>query len=111
MSGSTTICRGNVFESIILKVTLTPVSVTATTIAEQSFTVQGLRITDMITAMQLQSAYNTAVVPVNLRVSAANTLTVAYYNSTGAGVIPPPGVYLIKMARPETPDALNPNLA
>lgn len=111
MSGSTTICRGNIFESILLKATLTPVAVAANSTVEQNFTVTGLRITDTVDLFYCQSAYTVNVVAVNIRISAANTLTVAYCNPTASPVTPPAGVYLVKMVRPETPDALNANLA
>lgn len=98
--GQQDICRGNLQSTIVLSVTLTPVSVNATTSAEQTFTVNGLLVGDQISAISLQAAWTVLVDIVNYRVSANNTLAVSFQNNTGGGLTPPSGTYLIEVNRP-----------
>lgn len=81
----------------VLSVPLTPVSVATVTIAEQSFTVTGLQVGDVI--VWTKPALANAVAPVNMRVSAANTLTVAYVNPTAGALTPTAETYLITVFR------------
>lgn len=97
----TTIPRGNMINSFVIAPTLTPVAVGANTAAEQSFTILGLQVGDQISAMSFNGAYTVNVDVANLRVSAANTLTISYQNNTGSSVTPPAGVYLIEINRLE----------
>lgn len=98
----TTINRGNVLYVIVAQVALTPVSVLANTTAEQTFTIQGLQTTDQVSGFSVNAApTNQDVSVVNYRVSAANTLSVAYQNGTGGNLTPQAGNYLIEINRPE----------
>lgn len=99
---STTINRGNVATTIILTSNMTPAAVSATTSSEQAFTVPGLQVGDQVSALQFQGAWTVLVDIVNLRVSAANTLSVSFQNSTGGSVTPPAGTYLLEVNRPES---------
>lgn len=98
---STTISRGNIIANFVFAPVLTPVSVGAATSAEQSFTLLGLQVGDIvqITANVAQTA---GITIGNARVSAANTLTVSFGNATAGGVIPAAGAYLIEVNRPES---------
>ena len=102
MPWSATLTRGNVLATLVAQVSLTPVSVAANTTAEQNFTIPGLLVGDQVSNFSLQSAYpNSDVSFVNLRVSAPNTLTVAYQNGTGGALTPPSGNYYIEVNRLE----------
>lgn len=98
--GEQTICRGNLQSTILMSVSLTPVSVNATTSAEQTFTVNGLLVGDQISGMILQAAWTVLVNIVNARVSANNTLAVSFQNGTGGALTPPAGTYLLEVNRP-----------
>ncbi len=99
MPGPSDIARGNIQLSMILGVPVTPVSVAANTTAEQGFTIPGLQIGDVV------SVTTPVVTPagigiVNARVSAANTLTVAYVNSTAGPLVPTAATYVLEVNRP-----------
>ena len=99
---STTINRGNVATTILMSLTLTPTAVGATTSAEQNFTVPGLLAGDQVSALQFQGAWTVLIDIVNLRVSAAGTLSVSFQNNTGGSLSPPAGTYLLEINRPES---------
>jgi len=92
---------GNVSGTFLLKTTLTPVSVAATTAAQQTFTVNGLQLGDQVSDVSLQAAWTVAATVVNAWVSANNTLAVSFYNGTGSPVTPPSGSYYIEINRPD----------
>ena len=77
--------------------TLAPTSVAAATIAEQSFTVTGLATTDRVFISAPGVTAGTGIV--NARVSAANTLMVAFANTTAGAVTPLAGVHQIVALR------------
>jgi hypothetical protein len=91
---------GNIQSTYLLQVTLTPVLVTTVTAAEQSFTIPGLLIGDQISDVSYLGAWTVAVSVTNYRVSAANTLSISYYNGTAGSVTPPAGTYLVEVNRP-----------
>lgn len=97
---STTICRGNILYNILVGATLTPVAVAQNITAEQSFTVQGLQVNDMVQVAS-QVAQTAGISVSNSRVSAANTLTIAFANITGGSLTPVSGSYSIEVNRPE----------
>ena len=100
----TTIQRGNTIFDQYLTVSLAPVAVAANTTAEQNFTVPGTVSGDVVTQFSyIGGAFpNSDVSMVNIRVAAANTITVAYQNGTGGGLTPPSGQYIVGIARIET---------
>ncbi len=97
---STTICRGNILYNILVGVTITPAAVLANITAEQSFTVQGLQVNDYV-QVAAQAAQTAGVGVVNARVTAANTLTIAFCNFTSGTLTPVAGSYSIEVNRPE----------
>ena|ERR1700674_52049 len=99
MPGST-LGRGNILAQFLIGPTLTPVSVAASTAAEQNFTIRGLQLNDSI---QINSTViQTAGLGIaNARVSAADTLTVLFSNSTAGALVPVAGIYLLDVNRPE----------
>lgn len=66
---------------------LSPVSVAINTVAEQSLTVTGVLATDFIFAVN-KVTNQAGLGIVNVRVSAANTLSVAFMNDTGTIITP-----------------------
>ncbi len=101
----TTINRGNVLYTILVGPTLTPVAVAASTAAEQSFTVRGLLTTDVVD-VTFNGAQTAGLGVGNARVSAADTLTIMFANSTAGILTPAAGQYNITVSRPENPGAL-----
>ena len=82
----------------VFEVSIVPVSVAANTVAEQAFTVTGVR-GDM--AINVTPPSITAGVGLSsARVSANDTAQVAFVNPTGGALTPPSGVYKFKTTRP-----------
>jgi hypothetical protein len=90
---------GNIQSSFILTVSITPAATAATTTLEQTFTVPGLQVGDILT-ISPQFAISTLVTIENARVSAANTLAIAFNNSTAGSLTYPSGSYAIEVNRP-----------
>lgn len=100
MPGSSTISRGNMILDTLLSATLSPASVANATVAEQTFTVQGLQVTDFVNVSKPTTQTGLGIV--NSRVSALNTLAIAFINVTSATITPTASeVYAINVSRPE----------
>jgi hypothetical protein len=99
---SSTIGRGNILYDGMLQVTLTPVSVAASTAVEQNFTIQGLQVNDFVD-VNCNSAQTAGLSIGNARVSAANTLTLEFSNATAGALTPASAVYNINVLRAEGP--------
>lgn len=76
---------------------LTPVSVAANTTADQTFTVTGLVVSDIITVNK--PSLDAGIGIVNVRVSAVNTLAITYGNFTGSPIVPSSETYTIVSVR------------
>ena len=90
---------GNIQSAFILTVTLTPAATAANTTLEQTFTVPGLQIGDIL-SVSPQFALTTLVTVENARVSAANTLAIAFNNSTAGSLTYQTGSFGIEVNRP-----------
>lgn len=101
MPGPTTISRGNLINTLVLQVNLTPVAVAGNSTVEQTFNINGLISSDQVSAFSFQGAYSVNVDAINFRVASANTLTVAFQNPTGSPVTPPAGNYFLEINRVE----------
>lgn len=97
---STTIPRGNILLNLAIAPTLTPVSVLANTTAEQTFTIQGLMVGDLMN-VYANVAQTAGIGIVSARVSAANTLSIGFSNSTAGALTPVAGAYNVEINRPE----------
>lgn len=97
----TMIARGNIVTTYLMGPTLTPVAVAQAITAEQSFTVRGLLVGDYVN-VSCNVAQTAGVGVANARVSAADTLTIGFSNSTAGSLTPAAGVYLIELNRAET---------
>ena len=82
----------------VISLAVVPVSVAAALVAEQSFTLVGLLLGDVITVVK--PAISNSVAIVNARVSAVNTLTLAYINPTAGALVPAAETYLVTVSRP-----------
>jgi len=107
MTNPNTPSMGNIKGQWVMAVTLSPATVAATSTAEQTFTVTGLAMGDMV---DLQK--NSAMVPglgiVNSRVSAANTLAVTFVNTTNYVQTPAASeVYFLTVTRAENLSTTN----
>lgn len=78
-------------------VALTPISVAANTTAEQTFTVNGLTTSDIVTVNK--PSLDAGIGICGARVSAANTLAVTYGNFTGGAIVPSAETYKIMSVR------------
>jgi len=97
---STNVVRGNLQFSALLGPTLSPISVAPNTVAEQTFTVTGLLVGDFVNVTKPTTQAGLGIV--NARVSAANTLALAFMNATAATITPTASeVYNIAVDRPE----------
>ena len=79
-------------------VSLNPASVAANTVAEQTFTVTGLQVGD--TVISINKPTTSAGLGISgMRVSAANTLAVAFNNNTAGAIDAGAETYKIVVAR------------
>ena len=95
-----TIARGNILYDSMLQVTITPVSVAASTAAEQTFTILGLQL-NVFLDVNCNIAQTAGITIGNVRVSALNTMSVEFANSTAGALVPAAGVYNINVTRAE----------
>jgi hypothetical protein len=91
---------GNILGAGVFTVSITPVSVAASTSVEQSFTVPGVRVGDYVAVVSPSLAAGVGVE--QARVTAANTVAITFQNSTLAGVVPAAGAYQFLAVRPES---------
>lgn len=84
----------------VLTVTLSPAEVAANTSAEQTFTVTGLAVGDIVLKVEKPTT-QAGLGIVGSRVSAANTLAVTFMNTTAAAITPTASQsYFIAVHRP-----------
>lgn len=103
---STTLARGNLNKVFALAPTLTSVAVSTITTAEQTYTVQGLQVGDIVVSVNRPNNTPVGVGIVNARVSAANTLALTWVNPTAGSVTPGAGAFALVIARPDQPGQL-----
>src|SRR6187455_1952364 len=98
---SSGIITGNIASMGVASVSLTPAEVAANTTAEQTFTVPGLRTTDVIVGTNKPTS-QAGLGIVGRRVSAANTLAITFINATAAPITPTAAeTYQVIWARPD----------
>lgn len=86
----------------VVRATLTPAQVAANTTAEQTFTVNGLKVGDVVAVNKPTSQAGLGLAGV--RVSAADTLAITFINATGTPITPTASeVYLVYVFRAELP--------
>lgn len=87
---SSMIPRGNINELQVLSFALTPSAVSANTTAQQTFTVPGVKTTDVVISVEKPS-HQAGLGIVGARVTAADTVGITFSNNTGAGITPTAG--------------------
>lgn len=98
---SSGIITGNLASIGVASVVLSPEALSANTSEEQTFTVPGLRMRDVILGVSKPTC-DDGVGIAGYRVSDANTLAITFVNTTAAPVTPTAGeTYLITWARPD----------
>ena len=92
---------GNLVTQSVISVTLSPAQVLANTSAEQTFTVNGLRVGDWVSVNKPTTQAGLGLA--GARVSAANTLAITFGNYTGSAITPTASqVYLVLVARKDS---------
>lgn len=99
MSGTNLIADSNCNQIYLAQTTIDVASVAANTTAEQTFTVNGLKTTDVVFVRKPSATAGLGVV--NARVSAANTLAITFVNATASPINPAAETYLVAVFRPE----------
>lgn len=77
--------------------TLTPAEVAAATVVEQTFTVTGVQLGDVISVSH--PAITAGVGPISARASALNQIAIAFVNATAGALTPAAGVYRVAVSR------------
>lgn len=91
---------GNIWKNGVFSITLSPTSVAPNTVAEQTFasTGIGLLTTDQVTVSKPTTQAGLGIV--NARVSAADTLALAFINATAATITPTASeIYTVEVNR------------
>ena len=92
------ITNGNAAGIYVVRASITPTEVATITTAEQTFTVNGVKVGD---AVQVSPPGHEAGVTIGTaRVSAANTVAITFVNPTAGGVTPTAGNYEFIVFRP-----------
>lgn len=84
---SSGIITGNIASLGVAAVVLSPAQVAANTTAEQTFTVPGLRASDVLVEVN-KPTQQAGLGICGVRVSAANTMAVTFVNATAAPITP-----------------------
>lgn len=89
---------------VVTSAALTPVSVAATTTAEQTFTVPSLNVSTSV--LVSKPSFTPGIHIVGCRVSAASTLAITYQNNNTTAVVPPAETYTIAAIPLQGPGAV-----
>lgn len=92
------ITMGNAFGVYVVKVTFDPASVANITTAEQTVTVPGAKVGDMVFVNKPTLTAGLGVV--GSRVSAANTVAITFVNPTASPIDAASEVYTFTLVRP-----------
>lgn len=93
---------GNVRGLFLMTATINPASVAAATTAEQTFTVRGLRASDVLIMVQ-KPTLTAGLGIANWRISANNTVAITFVNATAGALDPGSEAYKLLVARPDAP--------
>jgi hypothetical protein len=92
---------GNLVTQSVISVTLSPALIVLNTTAEQTFTVNGLRVGDVVSINKPTAQAGLGIV--GSRVSAANTLGITFSNNTASSITPTASqVYKVVVSRPDS---------
>lgn len=98
---TTMIPRGNLLNLYAIAVTFDPASVSTITTAEQDITIAGVKVGDIVVAVNKPS-HTTGVTVGNARVKAANTVSVQFVNPTAGSVDAASETWTFVIGRPES---------
>lgn len=101
--GPTVLASGNIQATYLMQVSLTPSAVTSASVATQTFTIPGLLVGDEVSGIELQANWSNLTTIVNAWVSANNTLSISFQNTTAGSLTPPSGTYYLEINRPAFP--------
>lgn len=105
MPGASDIPTGNIANILLIQATLSPTIVNTITAAEQTFTVNGLLVGDIVNVYKPTVQAGLGVL--GARVTAANTLGIQFINPTAGNITPTAGeIYVIKVVRSENTGSL-----
>ncbi len=103
---SSMIPRGNVNKLAVVRVTLSPALVAINTTAQQTFTVPGVQVGDVIVNVE-KPTHQAGLGVVGARVTAANTVGITFSNNTGSTITPTASeAYDFVIARPDSTSAV-----
>ena len=101
--------RLNLDKTAYFTVTLSPAAVAATTTAQQTFTVNGLKTTDFITECS-KPTVQAGLAVASASVTAANQLGIVFVNVTGGAITPTASeVYTVYAIRSDERATASPN--
>ena len=101
MPGTADVPLGNVSNFFFLQAALTPTIVNTVTAPEQTFTVNGLVVGDLVIVNKPSAQAGLGIA--GARVTAANTLGITYVNPTAGNITPTAETYLLLVIRRENP--------
>lgn len=101
---STMIPLGNILKLFAITKTFDPAAVATITTAEQDVTIVGVKVGDIVIAVNKPSL-TAGVGIVNARVKAADTVSLTFVNPTAGSVDPASETYTFVIARPESTGA------
>jgi len=97
---SSGIIGGNIFALCAVSVTIDVASVAAITTAEQSFTVPGVLVGDIVVVVP-PSTLNAGLGIAGARATAVDTVAIRFVNATAGALDPASAVYTLLVIRPE----------
>ncbi len=97
-----TVSRGNVLHRSVLSVYFAPTSVTAGSASTQTLTVNGINVGDSV-RVAYYGAQTAGIVTTAAYVSAPNTVSVEFFNTSGSPVSPAAGTYYVSVDQIDGP--------
>jgi|ERR1700752_4257118 len=101
MPGGSRYAQGNVILEMVLGFTATPPSQSANTEQVLTYTVPGVQVNDFVEINQLNHISNLGIS--NIWVSAANTISIQWFNPTASGATGVSTNFLLTVTRYENP--------
>lgn len=92
---------GNIVKQSVVGVSITPAQTDTVTCVEQTFTVNGLNVGDLISGCHYNGSQTAGVGIAGARVTAANTLGITFINPTAGNLTAAAGTYKFIVSRPD----------
>ena len=98
--------RGNVNKLVVVRATLSPAQVAVNTTAQQTFTVPGVQVGDVVVNVE-KPTHQAGLFIGGARVTAANTVGLTFGNCTSGAITPTASeAYDFVIARPDSTSAV-----